>query len=481
MNATRHYDAIIIGSGAGGSAAAYRLAEAGRSVLLLERGTSLVRDGSTLDVGKVVAEGAFKSREQWVDNQGARFAPEEYFNVGGKTKWYGAALLRFGPEEFHADPAFGCAGWPVSHRDLDSHYADAERLLGVREIDCEPDLARITGSLRDSGWYSRPLPMGLAPAIAGDAWEARHFDGFASVKGLKADAETALLDRVRTRSNLEILTNARVEDLLGDLSNPRRISGVRLDDGRIFRGSSVLLAAGALHSPRLLQRYLAGTGLDRELPAASQVGRNLKLHLLTAMVALSPSAKTDAIRKTRVLLHDRHPHSTVQPLGFDGDLISTLVPRFVPRALASQIGKRSYGFFLQTEDGSSPDNRVVAAAGSSDPPLLDYDRRRLPAAASEHRALVRNLRWSLARAGFLALSQSIGLQGTAHACGTLAAGSDPATSVVNAFGAVHGMQDLYVVDGSVLPRSSRVNPSLTIYAWSLRVATELAVRLEVAA
>jgi choline dehydrogenase-like flavoprotein len=243
----------------------------------------------------------------------------------------------------------------------------------------------------------------------------------------------------------------------------------------------VLLAAGALHSPRLLQRYLAGTGLDRELPAASQVGRNLKLHLLTAMVALSPSIKTDAIRKTRVLLHDRHPHSTVQPLGFDGDLISTLVPRFVPRALASQIGKRSYGFFLQTEDGSSPDNRVVVAAGSSDPPLLDYDRRRLPAAASEHRALVRNLRWSLARAGFLALSQSIGLQGTAHACGTLAAGSDPANSVVNAFGAVHGMQDLYVVDGSVLPRSSRVNPSLTIYAWSLRVATELAVRLEVAA
>jgi choline dehydrogenase-like flavoprotein len=36
------------------------------------------------------------------------------------------------------------------------------------------------------------------------------------------------------------------------------------------------------------------------------------------------------------------------------------------------------------------------------------------------------------------------------------------------------MAGLYVVDGSVLPRSSRVNPSLTIYAWGLRVADQVA-------
>ena len=39
---------------------------------------------------------------------GRRTVPEEHFNLGGKTKWYGAALLRFAPHEFEADPAHQC-------------------------------------------------------------------------------------------------------------------------------------------------------------------------------------------------------------------------------------------------------------------------------------------------------------------------------------------------------------------------------------
>ena len=42
-------------------------------------------------------------------------------------------------------------------------------------------------------------------------------------------------------------------------------------------------------------------------------------------------------------------------------------------------------------------------------------------------------------------------------------GTDPIAGVVNPDGKVHGIEGRYVGDGSVLPRSSRVNPALTIY------------------
>lgn len=274
--------------------------------------------------------------------------------------------------------------------------------------------------------------------------------------------------------NLKLLTGVAAVELVGAPDNSRRVVGVRLADGRVLHARAVLLAAGALHSPRLLAQYFGTSGLAQHLPAAANVGRNLKLHLLTAVVAVSLSRKTDVIRKTTLLLNDALPHSSIQPLGFDGELIATLVPHVVPRALARQIGQRAYGFFLQTEDGSHADNRVSAGAV----PTMDYDATRLAPAMQQHDRLVTTFKRSLGKAGLLAFSERIGLAGTAHTCGTLVTGTDPQRSVVDASGRVHGMEALYVVDGSILPRSSRVNPSLTIYSWSLRVARALALRLQ---
>jgi choline dehydrogenase-like flavoprotein len=480
MTSSSQYQAIIVGSGAGGSAAAFSLARAGVRVALIEKGESLPKDGSTLDFKRVVNEGVFKSREQWHDRHGRVFCPEEHFNIGGKTKWYGAALLRYGRQEFAEETAYQCAGWPITYDELLPYYEEAEGLLGVRAIDAEPDLQRIADRVahRASPWRHESLPMGLSPGIARDLNEARHFDGFASVANLKSDAETSFLQPVRGVANLTILTGRAVTELLGDPGDATLIRAVRLEDGTELRGDAVLLAAGALHSPRLLQIYIDGNGLSSRLPCSAAVGRNLKTHLLTAMLAISATRMTDLIRKTRIFVSSELPHSSVQPLGFDGELISTLIPNFVPRGVARSIGDHAYGFFLQTEDGAHRDNRVIAESGTTRGlPVLDYDAARNPAAAKEHRRLVRSFTVALARAGMIAVFQRVGVAGTAHVSGTLAAGNDPARSVVDSLGQVHGMRSLYVVDGSILPRSSRVNPSLTIYAWALRAADNIARRL----
>lgn len=471
------YEYIVIGSGAGGAAATHRLAGSGARVLVLERGERLPLDGSTLEVAQVFREGRFKGRDPWVNGQGTVITPEEYFNLGGKTMWYGAALIRFAPHEFEADPGHQCLAWPIGHADLEPYYREAEALLGVRTFPIEADLRRLLDGIEtdDRGWEEHPLPLGLAPEVLEDPREARHFDGFASVRGYKADTQRRVWEPLAGRDHVTVLTGKEVVRLIPSTGSSRAVDGVLCRDGSEYRADRVLLAAGALHSPRLLEAYVRAHGLGPQLPGSDLIGRNYKFHLNSAVLAVSTSRKHDLLRKTVLLFHPDFPHSSVQTLGWlDGEIVGAQLPAFVPPWVAGLLGSRAYGLWVTTEDGSVPDNRVRAADGGAlAHPQIDYDRRRVAVAVAEHRRVIRRLRGTLARRGHAVFARGMPLVGTAHACGTLVTGADPARSVVDPEGRVHGMENLYAVDGSVLPRSSRVNPALTIYAWALRVADRL--------
>ena len=151
---SERYDVIIVGSGAGGAAAAYQLAKAGKRVLVLEKGDHLPRDGSTLDVKQVFKDGLFKNQDLWVDGQNKMFVPGEYYNVGGKTKWYGAALLRFARHEFEPDVTHQCLGWPFRYEQLAPYYDEAERLLKVTTFENEPELQALLDRIcaGEGGW-----------------------------------------------------------------------------------------------------------------------------------------------------------------------------------------------------------------------------------------------------------------------------------------------------------------------------------------
>jgi len=258
------YDAIIVGSGAGGCAAAKTLIDAGLRVALVEKGRELPRDESTLDIGKVVHQGIFKSQESWIDGRDQEFKPEEYFNVGGKTKWYGAALLRYSPNEFLPDPAHQCRGWPISYEDLRPYYDAATRDLGVRLFDCEPDLARISATMtaRCPEWRSEPMPLGLRrrrfmrpPRFRPGARPGGPFGPYGALSSNvgvhRLSSDRYLIGRVTVDRNLSnmasLFTQIRaVPNLQNSSSNGFRLSEIQpgsifqqigLEDGDIVTGA----------------------------------------------------------------------------------------------------------------------------------------------------------------------------------------------------------------------------------------------------
>ena len=63
-----------------------------------------------------------------------------------------------------------------------------------------------------------------------------------------------------------------------------------------------------------------------------------------------------------------------------------------------------------------------------------------------------------------------------HPMGTARMDADPRRGVAGPDGAVHGIEGLYVADGSLLPSSLGVNPMLTIIAMAARVSRQIAAR-----
>jgi len=512
-----HYDIIIIGTGAGGGTIAHRLAPTGKRILILERGDFLPREKANWDAREVYQNERYHTQEKWIDdNNGKPFRPQMSYWVGGNTKVYGAALLRLRERDFaaveHKDGV--SPAWPLTYGDFEPYYAEAEQLYDVHgtagadpteparsgafphpAVSHEPRMQAIADSLSKQGLRPFNLPLGLklneVDKTLGACIRCDSCDGFPCLVQGKADAEVNGIQPIRKQAHITLLTQAKVTRLLTNESGTA-VTAVEAEvkgELQTFSGDVVIVACGAINSAALLLRSANDAHPHGLVNGSGRVGRNLMKHLTTAMVALTTSPNSDIYQKT-IAISDYYwgEPEFPYPMGFvqnTGNVLRDMIPAEAPKLLApfvkfapgselERVAQLSTGWWLQTEDLPDPHNRVQV---QGDTIHLRYQPNNTEAG---DRLIYR---WTqvlkqLDRAehvipfGIYPRTKTP-IQVVGHQCGTCVFGDDPASSVLDPDCRTHEVENLYVVDGSFLPSSGGVNPTLTIIANALRVGDRL--------
>lgn len=545
-------DVVIIGSGPSGATVAETLTSLGRTVIVLERGRNHLLSleppygplghfsndevksvyRHLLGGDPIIEPRTFRRSEADGDHLLVGHVNTLPTTVGGGGVHADAKLPRFREIDFRLrserGPVEGAdvVDWPLAYEDLEPYYAEGERLVGVAGEETNPFAA----------WRSGPFPMPPGPDMYGavitmaaaeraglhpyrpptginsvpyDGRPACTNCGFCSFYGCPIDAKgdpVALLRRALQSGRCEVRPESYVTDItLGP--DGRRATGVRYLDASLepqeVRAETVVLAAGAFETPRLLLRQGIGNSSD-------QVGRNLMYHFQTLTAGGFPHPMHGDRGRSVTAVHDDH---------IEGDEASAAAAReaglpwmrggLVEHASAatpiqesliygpgahhlasmqdSSLRRRLWVFCMQGEDLAQPTNRI-----DLDPKVRDawgfpagratYSPHRHELVASAHFGAVLEgvLRDAGAEWSVTSTSPPVGADedlsplGVApasyHIMGTARMGADPATSVVDPAGRLWDVPNVVVVDSSVFPTSAGYNPTMTIVALAARAA-----------
>jgi choline dehydrogenase-like flavoprotein len=520
--AADRFDVIIIGTGAGGGTLARKLAPSGKRVLLLERGGHVPREKDNWNPKVVNLDGKYQAKEVWHDKDGKELHPHTNYNVGGNTKFYGAALFRLRKQDFgeirHAGGV--SPAWPIDYADLEPYYAEAERLYhvhGARGEDPteppasgefphppvvhEPRIQHLADDLAALGLKPFHTPLGVmlneknraaSPCIKCDTC-----DGFPCLLNAKADAQTCGVDHAVRHPNVTLVTDAKVERLKTGptgrevTSVVASVGGERLE----FKGDIVVLSCGAINSAALLLRSAGDFHPHGLANRSGAVGRHYMGHINSVQMALSKCPNPTVFQKT-LSINDfyfgdadwPYPMGHISFVGkLDGQTLRAGAPAIAPGWTLELMARHSLDFWLTSEDLPDPNNRVTL--DSKGGIVLSYT----PNNEEGHVRLIQKLKQLLKQtmkcshhghechqglfARSLWVGQRIPLAGVAHQVGTVRFGNDPSTSALDVNCRAHDVDNLYVVDGSFFCSSGAVNPALTIMANALRVGEHLLKRL----
>ncbi|MGH2934741.1 MAG: FAD-dependent oxidoreductase [Gaiellaceae bacterium] len=468
----RSFDVVVVGSGAGGGVVAAELAGRGRDVLLLELGSHHTAAGFTRWESRAALELMWPLRFAFTgDGDVIAFLGGRC--VGGTTTINTKVALRAHEKDvakWHAATGLTSDGsTPFAASDLAPYYDRVERILGVRE---RSDWTQAVHTLEPA---FRELGNPLEPVTA-------YTDGNCSKCGSciqgcptnagKSTMNTYIADAL-ARGLLELRANANVERVVVEDGVATGVEYLDTAGERhAVRANAVVVACGALNTPQLLLR----SGLTN--PA---VGRNLGVHPVRLVYGLFDEVQ-DAHMIYPISAHAMaHQHdedggfvieaATVQdPIGFATTLSDERGPLWGQPLVDAVKRYRHWTGVLAMVNDENTSAVVVDEDGSErfDVAWNENERQRLDAALAFSREV-------LERAGARQVCWS-GIAST-HVQGSCRMGDDPAASVVDRNAESHDVKRLFVGDGSLIPRTLSVNPSLTIMA----LATRLAEHLDVAA
>lgn len=457
-------EVAVVGSGAGGSVVAARLAAAGAEVVVLERGPWLQQrelgDVAPELLARLYRDGGAQT------NHEADMAVLQGTCVGGSTVLTNATCARM-PESVRRE--FAAAGFDLPEPRLAAAYRRIESVLELAPRPTEPPpttpLAEAARSLGlEVAWlqHARRRCPGCSTCNAGCRF------------GRKLDATQTWLPMAR-QHDAKVLADVAVRRILHRRGHVRAL--VCHDLARrvefLLEAERFVLAGGAIHTPELLLR----SGIHRRR-AGRRTSFNVGVLVLGEFEAPRPEHRDDVpllqlVAPRFVVEQLRHPASTpgiALPTTRNDQLLALNV--LVPTAPTGEVflgrGHRvlprvfdhaDIRFVLASDeqqalcDGVRTAAAVLFAAGATQ---VHLPLRGLPIASSPQQLddLPLHLRDQ---------RDLVGL-GSCHPQGGAAAGGDAERDVVAPDFRVHGFDNLFVADASVFPVGVRVHPMLSVMA-----------------
>lgn len=291
----KQYDAVIVGSGAGGGMAAYVLAHAGLKVLMLEAGPFYdpAKHSSQLKfsyesprrgaVTRARSFGDFDAAFGGWELEGEPYTKKDntefdWFRsrmLGGRTNHWGRISLRLGPKDFQPDDGIS-ERWPITYDEVKPFYDKIDRLLGiygtVEGLENDPDgiflpppkprlneLFIIKGAKKAGVKVIPGRGSVLTQALPGNKDRGVCFYCGQCNRACKVYADFSsssclVIPALRT-GNLELISNAMAREVLTDKNGlATGVSYISKDDMQEYQamGKMVILAASACESARIM-------------------------------------------------------------------------------------------------------------------------------------------------------------------------------------------------------------------------------------